>query len=83
MIDINRLTGTLISAAVVAASGFALYRILLTDDARMSLRSTIKSVKSTYTQISDALIDRRGVIMSDGDFPNQVATREQWEALGY
>ena len=80
---IKHITAGLTGVLLVAGVGYALYNILLTDEAKRALKSSYTSVKEAYTLISDCIVDRRGVVVTEDELPNQVATRVQWEALGY
>lgn len=80
---IKHLTAGLTGVVLVAGIGYALYNILLTDEAKRALKSSFTSVKGAYSLINDCIVDRRGVVITEDELPNQVATRLQWEALGY
>lgn len=80
---IKHITAGLTGMLLVAGVGYALYSILLTDEAKTALKSSYTSVKGAYMLISDCIVDRRGVVVTEDELPNQVATRVQWEALGY
>ena len=74
---------TLGIALLVAGAGVAAYHLLLTDEARNSLKNSYSSVKSAYSRISEVVSDAQGIVVGEAELPNQEATRLQWEALGF
>ena len=78
-----KLLSKLAVPVLLAGVGVALYQLLLTDEAKNSLKNSYGVVKDAYQGITDKFIDMRGIVMDEGELPNQEATRLQWEALGY
>ena len=68
---------------VLVGAGAVAYRVLLTDDARDSLKNSYVSIKGAYERMQDVISDIRGIVVGEDELPNQEATRLQWEALGY
>ena len=77
------LTSKIASVLFLMGAGYALYHLLLTDEARESVHDSVTMVKDVYTTVTENIVDHRGVEMTEDVLPNQVATQAQWEALGY
>lgn len=73
---------TLFAAGVLALSGVALYKLLLSDEARQSLRDGFGAVREACEKVCDTVNESYGVVMTD-DASNRENTRRQWESLGY
>ena len=71
------LTLLCVGAVVVA------YHVLLTDNAKKSLKNSFTSISDAYSFVHDSILDARGIDVDEGELPNQQATRLQWEALGF
>ena len=76
--------GMLRAAAVVGtvvAAGALVYRYLLNDEAKESLRSGVAEVRRTVVTVNDTLSgepDKEAAAAA-----NRLRTQRQWEALGY
>ena len=76
--------GMLRAAAVVGtvvAAGALVYRCLLNDEAKESLRSGVAEVRRTVVTVSGTLSgepDKEAAAAA-----NRLRTQRQWEALGY
>ena len=68
---------------VLVGAGAVAYRVLLTDEARQSLKNSYATIKEAYGRVSELVGDVRGIEQTEDELPNQVATRLQWEALGF
>ena len=68
---------------VLVGAGAVAYRVLLTDEARDSLKNSYSSIKGAYDRMQGVISDIRGIVVGEDELPNQEATRLQWEALGY
>ena len=79
----RRLVGKLGFVLVLVGAGAIAYRVLLTDEARKSLKNSYSSIKDAYGRISEIVSDVRGIEQTEDELPNQAATRLQWEALGF
>ena len=79
----GKLAGKLAFVLVLVGAGAVAYRVLLTDEARTSLKNSYVSIKEAYGRVSELVGDVRGIEQKEDELPNQVATRLQWEALGY
>ena len=71
----------LIMAALAAGAGVAAYRVLLTDEARASLRRSASQVKDTVETLNDKLEEKQNIDVDS--LPNRQRTNEMWDALGY
>lgn len=63
----------------VGASVFV-YRALLTDEARQSLKRGAQAVKNTVEKVNEALSEKQNI--DKDELPNWKRTQEQWDALG-
>ena len=77
----RRLRTMLIMAALAAGAGVAAYRVLLTDEARASLRRSASQVKDTVETLNDKLEEKQNIDVDS--LPNRQRTNEMWDALGY
>ena len=68
---------------VLAGAGYAAYQLLLTDEAKESLKNSYSSIKDAYGRVTEIMSDTHGIVMGEDELPNQAATRLQWEALGF
>lgn len=74
------LTGLVVGVGIAVAA----YRLLLTDDARESLRRTVTTVIDGYGKVSDALgISRSYAGESDVLAHNREELRQEWEEIGF
>ena len=83
MRQVGKLLKPLSIILVTAGAGALAYRVLLTDEARQSLKNSYSSIKSAYERVSGIVADARGVEVVEDEYPNQESTRLQWEALGF
>ena len=72
---------TVVAAGAVAALGALAYRVLLTDEAKEALRSSVSEVRSSVASVNSVLGDERD--KSAEVAANQRRTRMQWESLGF
>ena len=77
----RRLRTMLILAALSAGAGVAAYQILLTEEARASLRRSASQVKDTVETLNDKLGEHQNIDIDR--LPNRQRTNETWDALGY
>ena len=77
----RRLRTMLILAALTAGAGVAAYQILLTEEARASLRRSASQVKDTVETLNDKLGEHQNIDIDS--LPNRQRTNEMWDALGY
>lgn len=77
----RRLRTMLIMTALVAGAGAAAYRILLTDEARASLRRSASQVRDTVETLNNKLGEQQNIDIDS--LPNRQRTNEMWSALGY
>lgn len=71
-------TAVLILAA--AGASVFIYRALLTDEARQSLKRGAQAVKNTVETVNEALAEKQNV--DKDELSNRKRTQEQWDALG-
>ena len=79
----RKLVGKLGFLLILVGAGAVAYRVLLTDEARKSLKDSYSSIKEAYGRVSELVGDVRGIEQTEDELPNQAATRLQWEALGF
>lgn len=80
----KRIRASLILLATAVGGGCLAYQLLLTDEAKESLSKGVESIAKGYATMKEAMEDRYGVVMeSDDPLPNVIATKRDWEALGY
>lgn len=72
---------TIVAAGAVTALGVLAYRVLLTDEAKDALRSSVSEVKNSVASVNSVLGDERD--KSAEVAANQRRTRMQWESLGF
>ncbi len=72
---------TVVAAGSVAALGVLAYRVLLTDEAKDALRSSVSEVKNSVASVNSVLGDERD--KSAEVAANQRRTQMQWESLGF
>lgn len=77
----RRLRTMFILAALAAGAGVAAYQILLTEEARASLRRSASQVKDTVETLNDKLGEHQNIDIDH--LPNRQRTNEMWGALGY
>lgn len=65
---------------VAAGASVLVYRALLTDEARQSLKRGAQAVKNTVETVNEALAEKQNV--DKDELPNRKRTQEQWDALG-
>lgn len=65
---------------VAVGAGVFVYRALLTDEARQSLKRGAQAVKNTVVKVNEALSEKQNI--DKDEFPNWKRTQEQWDALG-
>lgn len=77
----RRMRTMLILTALAAGAGVAAYRVLLTEEARASLRRSASQVKDTVETLNDKLGEHQNIDIDS--LPNRQRTNEMWDALGY
>ena len=77
----KRVRGLLALGAAVTILGVAAYRMLLTDEARASLKRSATEVRNTAQKLNERLGDKRN--NEQAVRANQQRTEEMWRALGY
>lgn len=77
----KRVQGLVALTAAVTILGVAAYRLLLTDEARASLRRSVGEVRNTAQTLNETLGERQN--NEKAVRANQQRTEEMWTALGY
>lgn len=77
----RRARGLVALTAAAAILGAAAYRLLLTDEARASLRRSVREVRNTAQTLNETLGERQND--EEAVLSNQQRTEEMWNALGY
>lgn len=85
MPSLKKIRNRIILYSVLASLGFAVYYLLLTEEARHSLKDARATVKDSYHKMSDVIQDATGVVMEEAEeyLPNREATIEQWKNIGF
>ena len=78
----KRIKTTLVLVGGVALALAAAYNVLLSDQAKESLRSGARAVRDACDKVCDAVNESYGVVMDD-NLPNREKTERQWSDLGY
>jgi hypothetical protein len=71
-----------ISNLLMIGTVYAAYQLLLTDEAKQSLKDGIASVVRGVSETMDAIEEMRGVVIEDEELPNVTMTNAEWDALG-
>lgn len=71
---------TAVIMLVAVGAGVLVYRALLTDEARQSLKRGAQAVKNTVETVNEALSEKQNI--DKDELPNWKRTQEQWDALG-
>lgn len=77
----RRVRGLAALTAAAAILGAVAYRLLLTDEARASLRRSVREVRNTAQTLNKTLGERQND--EEAVLSNQQRTEEMWNALGY
>ena len=85
MPSLKKIRNRIILYSVLTSLGFAMYYLLLTEEARHSLKDARAAVKDSYHKMSDVIQDATGVVMEEAEeyLPNREATIEQWKNIGF
>lgn len=79
----GKLTRSLTFILLAVGAGALAYRLLLTDEARKSLKNSYSSIKDAYERVTEIVSDAHGLEVGEDELPNREATRLQWQALGF
>lgn len=71
---------TVVLVLVAAGAGVFVYKALLTDEARQSLKRGAQAVRNTVETVNEALAEKQNV--DKDELSNRKRTQEQWDALG-
>ncbi|MBQ9007530.1 MAG: hypothetical protein IJ092_14355 [Atopobiaceae bacterium] len=85
MSTFKKIRNRIILYSVLTSLGFAVYYLLLTEEARHSLKDAKATVTDSYQKMSNVIQDATGIVMEDSDefLPNRDATVEQWKNIGF
>lgn len=78
----KRVKTTLVLVGGVALALAATYNVLLSDQAKESLRNSARAVRDACDKVCDVVNESYGVVMDD-NLPNREKTERQWSNLGY
>ena len=78
----KKIKTTLVLVGGVALALVAAYNVLLSNEAKESLRNGVRAVKDACDKVCDAVNESYGVVMDD-NLPNREKTEQQWSNLGY
>lgn len=79
----SRLKSGVISASLLALGIYASYRVLLNDDARESLRTSIDSVRKNVLTLIEKIDEVEGVVLEDEGLleAHRCAIADKWQRL--
>lgn len=79
----SRLRSSVISTSLLALGIYALYRFLLNDDARESLRISINSVRKNVLTLIEKIDEVEGVVLEDDGLleAHRCAIADKWQRL--
>lgn len=80
----RRIRGWLVFNGLLVGSVYLAYQLLLTDEAKQSLKDGVTSVVRGVVLTIDAIEEQRGILVDDDQpLPNVESTNAQWEAIGF
>ena len=85
MSTLKKIRNRVILYSALTALGFAVYYLLLTEEARHSLKDAKATVRDSYHKMSDVIQDATGIVVEEEEeyLPNREATVEQWKNIGF
>ena len=85
MSTFKKIRNTVILYTVLTSLGFAVYYLLLTEEARRSLKDAKATVTDSYQKMSNVIQDATGIVMEEDEefLPNRDAAVEQWKNIGF
>ena len=85
MSTFKKIRNTVILYSVLTSLGFAVYYLLLTEEARRSLKDAKATVTDSYQKMSNVIQDATGIVMEEDEeyLPNRDAVVEQWKNIGF
>lgn len=83
MVGVRKLGTTLTIATLAAGIVYLAYRLLLSDDAKDSIKSGARTVNDAVERICKVIDDAQGSVMEEDVLPNRQRTERQWDALGF
>ena len=85
MSTFKKIRNTIILYSVLTSLGFAVYYLLLTEEARRSLKDAKATVTDSYQKMSNVIQDATGIVMEEDEeyLPNRDAVVEQWKNIGF
>lgn len=85
MSTFKKIRNTVILYSVLTSLGFAVYYLLLTEEARRSLKDAKATVTDSYQKMSNVIQDATGIVMEENEeyLPNRDAVVEQWKNIGF
>ena len=85
MSTFKKIRNTVILYSVLTSLGFAVYYLLLTEEARRSLKDAKATVTYSYQKMSNVIQDATGIVMEEDEeyLPNRDAVVEQWKNIGF
>lgn len=78
----KRPLGKLLMLGALTGAAVLTYQLLLSEEAKESLRAGAKSVKEACDKVCDVINGQEGTVMED-DMPSRQSTQRQWKSLGY
>lgn len=74
----------LVGLGLLAGAGALLWKFGLTDEAKNGLTNAANTVRDAYGKVTETINAAYGQVMPDDNpLPNQQATRQDWENLGF
>lgn len=83
MVGVRKLRTTLTIATLAAGTVYLAYRLLLSDEAKESIKSGARTVNDAVERMCKLIDDAQGSVMEEDVLPNRQRTEQQWDALGF
>ena len=83
MVGVRKLRTTLTVAALAAGTVYLAYRLLLSDEAKESIKNGALAVNDAVERMCKVIDDAQGSVMEEDVLPNRQRTEQQWDALGF
>ena len=83
MVGVRKLRTTLTVAALAAGTVYLAYRLLLSDEAKESIKNGARAVNDAVERMCKVVDDTQGSVMEEDVLPNRQRTEQQWDALGF
>ncbi len=69
--------------AILGVSSFTAYQLLLTPEAKVQAKKTVKTIVDSFANIKNLIEERQGIVVEESYPENIKRTQAQWEKLGF